>query len=244
LFYPRPPAPIFLYGWAGDHATEAIHRALFEALPESVPAGSGGDLCGLVLWGKHADGSFWAGGVDHSVGHGATHDGDATSPMMEISGSGIRTTPAEMVESRYPLLVECSELATDSGGAGRHRGGLGVDVNYRVLADTFMTGIFERSTVPGWGLDGGMEGRPNRLAVRAPDGSAHTYTKVTALLLPEGSRVECQTGGGGGYGAREERDPAAIAADIAEGYISEGAASSDYPQLPDLKINEKREIHA
>src|SRR5204862_7077058 len=52
MFHPRHPAPCFLYGWAGDQAIEAIYQAISSAVPESVPACSGGDICALVWWGE------------------------------------------------------------------------------------------------------------------------------------------------------------------------------------------------
>ena len=114
IFCPRPPAPIFLYGWTGDHATEVIHLALASALPTGVPAGSGGTLPGCSFFGTRADGTFWHdGGNIHMVGQGATHDGDASGPLTIISCSGTRNVPAEVVETRYPITVEQFELAPD-----------------------------------------------------------------------------------------------------------------------------------
>jgi N-methylhydantoinase B len=140
---------------------------------------------------------------------------------MIISCSGVRNTPAEVVEMRYPFLVEGFDLAPDSAGAGRYRGGLGIDMRYRVLEEAHLTGVVERTRFPGWGLFGGEDGRPNRLIVHRPDGSSVDSGKVTALRLPKGSVIECQTGGGGGYGIAQERDPLAVQGDLGEGYITE-----------------------
>lgn len=148
---------------------------------------------------------------------------------MHISFSGMRNTPAETLELRYPLLVECCELAPDSGGAGRFRGGPGLDIRYRMLADGSFTSPIERTKTPPWGLHGGESARPNALRVVLPDGSEHALSKTSAFRVPQGSTIEIAVGGGGGYGPPSERDPAAVRADLVDGYVSEEAALRDYP---------------
>jgi N-methylhydantoinase B len=231
MFWPSPPAPIFLYGWGPDQATEAMHRAMSPVLRCAVPAGSGGDLCGFILWGTDAEGNFWITGMDHPVGHGGSEGSDATAPLFVISCSGIRTTPTEVVESRSPLIVERYELAPDSFGAGRHRGGCGVDITYRFLEEAYITSVFERTLYPPWGLYGGAEGRTNDLEIVFPDGSSDHYQKTTRTRIPAGSVLQVRTGGGGGYGPPSERDPAAVRGDVEDGYLSVEKAQKDYLQV-------------
>ena len=72
LFHPEPPAPCFLYGWASDQAMEVIYQALYSAMPEAVPASSGGDICALVFWGnRERTREPWTDGGPHGVGQGA-----------------------------------------------------------------------------------------------------------------------------------------------------------------------------
>ena len=207
MFHAQPPAPIYLYGWPATQAIDAIHRAIADVMPEAVSAGSGGDYCGVVWWGRRAGGEFWAGGTDHVTGQGATHDGDGGAPLMHISFSGMRNTPAETLELRYPLLVEKFELAQDSGGAGRFRGGPGVDIRYRMLENGAFSSPIERTRTSPWGLQGGEPGRPNALRVILPDKAERALTKTTAFSVEEGGVIEFSVGGGGGYGSPSERDP-------------------------------------
>jgi N-methylhydantoinase B len=229
MFHPLPPAPIFLYGWPARHACDVIHRAVAGAMPAAVPAGNGGCLCGIIWWGRDPDGGFWGGGADHGVGQGGTRAADGGPPLMHISGSGIRYTPAEVIEARFPISVRRFELAPDSAGAGRRRGGLGLDVEYEFEADAFCTAIMERSKVPPWGLFAGESARPNLMRVRFPDGHAEEHGKATALPLPKGTVVELHTGGGGGYGPPADRDTEPILEDLREGYVTEHAARLAYP---------------
>jgi N-methylhydantoinase B len=229
IFDPEPPAPIYMYYWPAMIAVDVIHRALADAMPDLVPAGSGGDLCALNWWGTDDDGRFWADGQDHLIGQGAAADGDGRAPLMHITGSGIRNMPAEVFEARRPVVTERCEYAVDSGGSGSHRGGLGVDIHYRVLRDVQVTAPIERTTTPPWGLHGGAEGRPNGLRVRYPDGRVEELQKVTGLRLPAGSTLEVLTGGGGGFGPAGERTAEAVHEDVREGYVSLDAARRDYP---------------
>lgn len=229
MFHPVPPTPIFMYGWPAMAAVDVIHKALSQAMPEVVPAGNGGDLCGIIYWGKTEDGTFWGDGTDHYVGQGASFRGDGGAPLMHISCSGIRNTPIEVFESRRPLITDKFEYASDSGGAGQFRGGLGVDIHYRALLDFYVTMPWERMRTPPWGLHGGGDARPNAFRIRYPDGTVKSSFKATGLLIPAGAVLELSTGGGGGLGPPGDRDPEAVRADLKEGYVSEEQARSDYP---------------
>jgi len=229
MFHPRPPSPIFMYGWPAIQAVDVIHKALSAALRSAVPAGSGGDLCCIMWWGNNPDGSFWGDGTDHYVGSGATPTQDGGAPLMHISCSGIRNQPIESFESRRPFVVDRFEFATDSGGPGRYRGGPGVELHYRALRDAYITSTFERTKTPTWGLHGGGEGHPSHVQVRQTDGSVQEYGKVTGLKLPAGSVLELRTGAGGGFGPPSEREPERVLTDVKDGYITERRARDEYP---------------
>lgn len=239
MFHPNPPAPCFLYGWPALQAIEVIYRALAAAIPNRVPASSGGCICSVVWWGRRAaTGEAWADGAPHPTGQGAWKGGDGGT-MLHIAESATRFTPVEVWESRNPWRVEKLALARDSGGAGQYRGGLGIDLHFRMLEDTNITTVCERTLNAPWGLDGGGEGRPNGARVRLPDGSVHEVPKTTRFMIPSGGLLELSTGGGGGYGPPSERPAAAVLRDLEQGYISRAFVASYYPHV-DLPP----EIHA
>ena len=230
MFHPLPPAPTFIGGWAAHGAVDAIYRALGNAVPESVPASSGGDICSLVWWGRReATGEPWADGSPHPVGQGASVRGDGANAVMHVSQSATRIAPTEVWESRNPWLIERVELGRDSGGAGTYRGGNGLDMDIRLLEDAEVTSVIDRTRTPPAGLAGGREARPNGAVVTRPDGSVIACAKATRLAMPKGTLLELRTGGGGGYGDPAERDPEAVHADLREGYVSEERARRDYP---------------
>jgi N-methylhydantoinase B len=234
LFHPVHPAPCFLYGWAGDQAIEVIYRAIAAAAPDAVPAASGGDICALVWWGaRRRDGEPWTDGAPHPVGQGASARGDGANSLMHVSEAATRLTSSEVWEAKNPWLIRRAELAADSCGPGRHRGGLGLDMSFEMLEDCWLTSTLERTRNRPWGLEGGGEARPNSLVVQLPDGTRRSYSKKTRLALPEGAVVHLHTGGGGGFGDAGERDPDAVARDLRAGYITETHARDHYPHALD-----------
>lgn len=229
MVHATKPAPIFMFGWAAMAVIDGIFDALAKAMPDRVPAGSGGDVCGFIMWGRNDDGSYWGDGWDHSVGQGASAGGDQRGPLMHIGVSGVLTPSIEVIESRRPLLAERAEYAVDSGGTGQHRGGPGVDFYYRALSDFFTTVAWDRTLSPPPGLAGGGPARPNRFVLHDPDGTEVEKGKVTALQIRASSLIRVETGGGGGWGDGASRDPKLVRRDLRDGIISEAAARRDYP---------------
>lgn len=224
------PAAVFTNGWPVFSVFDGMHRALAGALPDRVPARSGGDVCATMFVGVNSDtGQFWLEGGNHSVGPGASSQGDQGGPTMHITASGLLTFCPEAIEARGALRLEQYELAPDSAGPGRFRGGLGVAGVYRTLHDCELNVLWEQTLTPAWGLQGGKEAQRNWWRVTHPDGATFEGTKLGGHKLPAGSVLEVRTGGGGGWGPPEERDVATIHSDVREGYISEESARRDYP---------------
>ena len=230
MFHPLPPSPTFIGGWASHAAVDSIYRAFGNAVVESVPASSGGDIASLVWWGNRAaTGEPWADGSPHPIGQGASVRGDGANALMHIGQSATRIAPTEVWESRNPWVIERIELGQDSGGAGEHRGGTGLDIDIRLLEDAEVTAVIDRTRTPPAGLAGGGEARPNGAVVTLPDGSTAACAKATRLAMPRGTLLQIRTGGGGGYGDPAARDPEAVHEDVREGYVSEERARRDYP---------------
>jgi N-methylhydantoinase B len=229
LFHAMPPAPCFLVGWATGHAIEVIYQALAEAGPERVPASSGGDIVALVWWGvRERTQEPWADGSPHPVGQGASVLGDGANALMHVSESATRIPPTEVWEANNPWLIEKIELASDSGGPGKFRGGLGLDIAFRALEDCWVTAVIERTENAPWGLMGGVTGRANGAILR-DDSKQQRVAKATRLQVRAGAVLELHTGGGGGFGSATDRDTAAVQADLADGYISREQARACYP---------------
>ncbi|MCY4459562.1 MAG: hydantoinase B/oxoprolinase family protein [Albidovulum sp.] len=230
MFHPSSPSPCFLYGWPALQSIEVIYLAISKAMPEAVPACSGGDLAALVWWGvREKTGEPWADGSPHPVGAGGHVGGDGAT-MMHSAEAATRFSATEIWEAKNPWLLEKVEFSPDSCGAGKNRSGLGIDLYFYMFEDSYVTAAIERSYNQPWGLKGGCSGRSNSARLRFADGSyGDSFAKATRLKVPKGATLELYTAGGGGYGPASERAVEAVESDLREGYISESHAREHYP---------------
>jgi N-methylhydantoinase B len=215
----EPAACQFYYPHLGM-MIDLFVKALAPALPHAVNAGQPADAMNILFAGTDANGAEFFSGEATGVGWGALDDRDGANGQINYGGGDLKNYPIEVVESRYPLRITGYGLQPDSGGAGEHRGGLGIWRSYETLAERTTVSLwFERSKQPAWGLFGGSDGVPTDVVVDRGNGEEHIL-KVNALPLPRGSRVRIQTGGGGGYGDPVLRDPQLIEQDLLDGYIT------------------------
>lgn len=224
------PAPTARYYVPINLLIDLGLRALSEAMPEGIPAGSYGDQMPTIAFGTHPEtGRLFIQGDLNAGGTGARPAYDGESGMIIFAGSTARNNPVEVVESRLPTIrILRYGLRPDSGGAGRHRGGLGIERVYEFLAPAFITFSLERKVTPPWGLRGGKDGAVNGVEITAPDGTVRHVRKATQHPIGAGERVRIMTGGGGGFGPPAERAAAEIRRDVAEGYVTSEAARRDY----------------
>jgi N-methylhydantoinase B len=218
---------------------DLLLRAFAPVAPDRIAASSGGSSSNLLFGGVHpADGRYYSNYHFDGMGTGATSQKDGNDGEV-TRHSNCRNTPVEVFEYRYPLLTLDHGLARDSGGAGRHRGGLSTYRTLRVLApEITFSALFDRCRIAPWGLAGGHDALGSELLVRRvgePEfrrfdevfGVA-SPTKFTNVVLRAGDELRYRTPGGGGYGDPAERDRELVREDVAEGYVSPEAAARDY----------------
>jgi N-methylhydantoinase B len=231
----EPPAPMGGYSQAFPTIIDTILRALAPALPDQIPAAHKGAMGpGLTCLGVHPQtGERYAcvNSVGGGWGGGLAGDGDSAGPA--IAQGDIQNAPIEMQEALYPLQVEYCRLRTDSGGAGERRGGLGVETVYRALADMTVKTRLARTHCPPWGLAGGQDGQIATIHLQQPEGEPEGVQIVTAYPLRAGGAATFHTAGGGGWGDPLARDPALVAGDVRDGYVSAEAARAEYGVVVD-----------
>ncbi|MDG4770299.1 hydantoinase B/oxoprolinase family protein [Solwaraspora sp. WMMD792] len=231
LFHAVYPAATFTQ-WTGTVAMELIYRALAQGMPDRLAASSGGDVPGFMMVGTHPDtGQLYAVSNNDPVGWGASPDHDGIGPANHLCQTQARNTPVEVLEARTGMFFERLEIRTDSGGAGRHRGGPGLRRDIRfATAGEFLSVVKKTRSAP-WALDGG--GRPDPIQVIVHPGTDRER-RVSTRRTPvaPGDRVTLLTAGGGGHGDPRRRDPEAVRADVAEGYVSPAAARDVYGYVP------------
>ncbi|HJO34351.1 MAG TPA: hydantoinase B/oxoprolinase family protein, partial [Anaerolineales bacterium] len=225
----RFPAAVAARMQIGHFLTEIIYRALAEALPDRILAGSGGTPATMnVLYGRRNDGQRWHTVVIRGGGMGASARADGEHCYIFPANGA--NTPAEILESDTPLLVERRELLPDSGGAGHHRGGLGRRVVFRVPDDDYAPlppvnlGIQSgRFRLPPEGLFGGEPGARAQFLVNAEAGNPFGLTR-----LQPGDVVTMDAAGGGGFGDPREREREAVLADVRAGIVTPEHARDAY----------------
>jgi N-methylhydantoinase B len=229
IFHPQPPAACFLYAWPEQRLFDLIPMAMAKAIPDRVPAHSGGDCCDFLMtyFDNQTGRGDYGGGVE-AVGMGATLNRDGENALLHHCEAGCCNIPNEVEESRVPLLVERYQLREDSGGAGKFRGGVGVVKEYHALGPTTAISIAERTeaSITG-GIDGGKGGWLNEITY-FPGTPKELKRGKHKVELQAGDRVLIRSGGGAGWGNPLDRDPRAVLEDVIAGYVSRAAAEQDY----------------
>ena len=184
---------------------------------------SGGGIWPLVLMGDDQEfGHFLVDMLPHG-GRGGMPTLDGMVPVSYPENSTI--TPCEVIETQAPILFRKKEFWADSGGTGRHRGGVGqVIVFEHVGGDTIVFNLTpDRITTKPQGLGGGGPGRSGVALLNGRELQA-----FPPIRLQPGDVVELRLGGGGGFGPVAERARDAIARDVDLGYVTLEGARRDY----------------
>jgi 5-oxoprolinase (ATP-hydrolysing) len=212
-------------GWS---CAPAIFGALACALPDRVQAFTGLPM-GAGAYGRESNGRTFNDHLFQGGGQGASAHGDGKSALLFPTSAA--NTSVEMFEGRAPLLVEGKELIPNSGGAGRHRGGLGQRVRVRKLYEdgnpVLMNLHPQGMLVDTPGLFGGRSGRRANVRLEENDDALEGMEVGSLAHLRRTSQLlTIELAGGSGYGAPEERPVEEVQRDIDEGLITEHDAAA------------------
>jgi N-methylhydantoinase B len=223
----EPPAPVSNYQMVNLKLVDVILEALSRFVPDRAIANAGSSSALSIAWRTSRPGqsTMQYEIIGSAYGGGMGHDGaSATATHL----SNLHITPIEILEAEFPCRVTRFEMVPDSGGAGRWRGGLAMAREYELLADATVVRRFDKARFPPQGLAGGKPGGRARFVVRAGAADEIEAPASGRYEMRAGEHVLLQSAGGGGYGDPAARDRAALARDIAEGYVSREAAEKDY----------------
>lgn len=226
---PRPPAACGARGITGFRMMDCLMGALAQALPDRVPAdGSGGSTL-PTIGGRHDGKPFifvetimgaWGGSPSQDGQDGVAH-----------LGANQSNVPVETIEAEYPLRVERYGFVPDSGGAGRHRGGLAIERTFRLLADeATLTVRSDKRRFPPYGLAGGRPGSGS-LSVVNPGTARERVLPVLVtepVALERGDVFRHVLAAGGGWGDPRDRDPERVLEDLRLGRVTLEGARRDY----------------
>jgi N-methylhydantoinase B len=231
------PAPMRLWMTYPMTVVDTVFKALAPAIPDRVIAGHHADLLTSPFHGinPRTREFFIANWGPLGGGWGAKRSEDGVSATVCMNDGDTHNSPIEQAEAKYPVLVEHYRLAQDSGGAGRHRGGLGIDRVVRARSPMTVNTQVDRAHCKPWGLDGGLEGAGNQVAVRLGGKWKEDFpnAKVLVAQLAGGDAYRMRSGGGGGYGDPHARPAAVVAEVVRQGYVSAKAAKELYGVVVD-----------
>jgi len=220
----RFPAPVGGRHIIGHFLSTAVFGALAQAIPDRVLADGAANIWITQFTGKDLAGENFTYVFFSSGGMGARPDKDGISATA--FPSGIQGVPAEIIENVSPLVMEKRALVPNSGGPGKHRGGLGQEMilSVRTAEPVVHSAMYDRTKFPALGFASGKNGGLGDFFLS--DGT-HPHPKAQYRLLPEQKVTLCLPGGGGFFSPLE-RDPELVRQDVLNGYVSLQAAREEY----------------
>jgi len=239
----RFPAPMSSWSIIVPLVVDTIVAALAPAMRSRAPAGHHALLGGAVVFfgvEPKTKRRFVVQSIEGG-GWGGRPFEDGESGTVSVCQGDVRNGSIEGIELKCPVLVEGRTLRTDSGGAGKYRGGLGIDMRVRNLVEgKWNFELVRRGRCPPWGLWGGKPADFGMYLLREPGASEFRRMSGAHYPVPVNSEVITRTGGGGGWGDPLERDPAAVRIDVQEEFISPKSAREDYGVMlrEDLSVDQ------
>ena len=211
-------------------ANDLIWKALAPHLPDRLPAGHLLSTCGTIIAETKPSTGELAILVEPLVGGwGATHVRDGQNGQFCAGDGETFNVPIEVTEGTYGLWVERCEFHNEDGGSGKFRGGKGVTLDYRVLADeVFLTAAYGRHKFWPGSVANGKEGSRNYIEVHQLDGRKERFGKVARFRVVKGELIRLVTATGGGYGNPSEREMSKVPEDLRDGFATPAQAKADY----------------
>ena len=215
---PQFPSPGGSRMLIGHYLPMLVFGCLGQVVPERVMAACGSPMWGMNQSGVRTGGKPYANMFFYNGGMGGNMRGDGVTCLSWPSN--VSSTSVEISEHIAPLRFRHKRLRPDSGGPGRHRGGLGQEVLVECRSGTPIAVSFlaERTVFPAFGIEGGQAGAPGELRI-----NGERTDPKRQYVLRAGDTVSLATPGGGGHGDARERDEGALAADLAAGYVTDPA---------------------
>ncbi len=231
------PAPMRWWMTFPMTIVDTVFKALTPAIPDRTIAGHHADLViGLLNGINPKTNEFYIAFIGPTGGGwGAKRTEDGVSATVCINDGDTHNSPAEQLETKFPLLIENYNLRQDSGGPGEFRGGLGCENTVQARADLMLNAQVERMHCKPWGLNGGMEAAGNAVVLRANGVWNEEYpnAKLLTARIKEGDAFAVRSGGGGGFGNPHARPAEIVANDVRQGYVSVESAARDYGVICD-----------
>jgi len=244
LMNPTPPAPV-----AGGNVetsqrnVDVLLKAFAQILPEKVCAACQGTMNNIAVGGINPETrKHWTFYETIAGGFGGRKGIDGVD-AIHTHMTNTMNTPVEAIETIYPIRFLKYELRENSGGAGKWRGGVGLERSWMLLASSATLSLLaERTKISPWGLYGGKSGAKGEYYIIKPNGKRIKLKSKCTVKIEKGDIFVVKTPGGGGYGNPMEREPKLVLHDVLNALVPLEAAKKDYGVTIDpvtMKINQK-----
>lgn len=231
LLDPVFPAAVGVRHAAGNRIMDVLNGILAKAAPTFMRAAGCGIVLPIVLAGPENDEGARQVLVVQLLtgGTGGMHGSDGID-SRDPGTSGMANNPIESVESAAPITIHRYGIRPDSGGAGKWRGGVGLELTFspNVSGSQVLARGMERYRFVPWGFQGGRSGVASRTIKNLGRPDQVDLGKIDVVDLELGETLTILTPGGGGYGDPFERDPALVRDDVRRGFVSMAGAETDY----------------
>jgi len=231
LVNPKYPAAVGMRSLGAMRLQSCVFGAFAQALPHVMPAacGDGGPLINVRTTDPRTGRLLMANLDPITGGAGGVAFRDGT----EGSGANfafLKNTPVEINEAEVPVKILRYGLATDSGGAGRWRGGTGTTLEFQVFSPHTMVTARnrDRSRFTPWGMEGGHAGKPSSFFLNPGSNREVNLGNTDFVTMDPGDVLRITSAGAGGYGSPLEREPERVLTDVRRGFVTAEAARAEY----------------
>lgn len=229
---PEYPAAVGVRHPVSARLYSAVLGALSQVVPDKVPAAGAGQAAMIVLStpeDQHRVGRKIAVVQPLNGGSGALGNMDGADGQDHVAGF-LKNTPVEILEQHVDTIVHKYELIPDTAGAGMHRGGYAIRLDFEIVrSDSIVTARgMERMRFEPWGLAGGLAGSLSEVKMNPNTSVEEALPKISVLNLSTGDILSIRTPGGGGWGDPFLREPALVLQDVQSGLLGIKNAQSAY----------------
>lgn len=231
ILNPKFPAAVGMRSMTCSRLQGVTIGAFQSAVPDLLPAGpAGGGAIMNVKTTDNRSGRTIMASIDPITGGAGGWSGGDGADGSGANSSFLKNTPVEINETEVPIKVLRYGLVPDSGGAGRHRGGLATQLEFKVFApNTVVTARNrDRTRFSSWGSMGGRPGATSCFWRNQGSNDAIDLGNTDVVPLDPGDVILVTSSGGGGFGPPTERDAKAVLFDVQQGKVSIQAAADDY----------------
>lgn len=231
MLNPDPDAAVGTRAATMHRINDAFLGCMAQALPDVMPtAGAGGATIVLVATRHPRTGKQLVSVIEPITGGGGARPFKDGVDGTDAFSSTVRNIPVEVIEAELPILVHSYQLRPDSGGRGRYRGGMGIEMEFELLSDSASVTArgMERRQFHPWGRAGGEPGALGAVIMNRGTAREQMIEAVDVILMAHGDRLYFGGQGGGGFGLAEQREHGAQTADSEAALVT--AHSNSQPE--------------